>query len=96
LSGLVLLLLPFAATAVLWILGGTAGFVRGIVAFVAALGTWIVMTAGFGSVLLTRAGARSVVVDWSEGDGDPVEPAVDAAPAADADTPVAETDESDG
>ncbi|MDX1395552.1 MAG: hypothetical protein R3195_14285 [Gemmatimonadota bacterium] len=66
LSGLVLLLLPFAATAVLWILGGTAGFVRGIVAFLAAVGTWILMTAGFGSLLLTRAGSRSVVVDWSD------------------------------
>lgn len=80
LSGLVLLLLPFAATAVLWVLGGTAGFVRGIVAFLAAIGTWILMTAGFGSVLLTRAGSRSVVVDWSEGPG-----ATDYAGTADTD-----------
>lgn len=64
LSGLVLLLLPFAAAAVLWVLGGTAGFVRGLVTFVAAVGTWILVTAGFGSVLLTRGGSRSVVVQW--------------------------------
>jgi hypothetical protein len=69
LSGLVLLLLPFAAAAVLWMLGGTAGFVRGLVAFVAAVGTWILATAGFGSVLLTRGGSRSIVVDWSDAHG---------------------------
>ena len=66
LSGLVLLLLPFAAVGVLWLLGGTAGFVRGMVAFVATVGTWILMTAGFGSVLLTRAGSRSIVVEWDD------------------------------
>jgi len=66
LSGLVLLLLPFAAAALLWVLGGTVGFVRGLVTFVAAVGTWILMTAGFGSVLLTRGGSRSIVVDWSD------------------------------
>ena len=86
LSGLVVLLLPFAATAVLWVLGGTAGFVRGMVAFVAAVGTWILVTAGFGGVLLTRAGTRSVVVDWSEGTVDFQEETIaDAAPAHDGD-----------
>lgn len=64
LSGLVLLLLPFAAAAILWIGGGTVDFFRGLLAFVACVGTWIVMTAGFGAVLLTRVGSRSVVVDW--------------------------------
>ena len=79
LIGLVFLLLPFAATAVLWILEGTAGFARMIVAFAAAIGTWVVVTAGFGSVLLTRAGKRSVVVDWADGLVDPRdEPTVDA------------------
>ncbi|MDH3733794.1 MAG: hypothetical protein OEU54_09680 [Gemmatimonadota bacterium] len=77
LSGLVLLLLPFAATGVLWLLGGTAGFVRGMVAFVATIGTWILMTAGFGSVLLTRAGSRSVVVDWTEGSASSFDEMVD-------------------
>jgi len=66
LSGLVVLLIPFAATAVLWVLGGTAVLVRGMVTFVAAVGTWILVTAGFGSVLLTRAGARSLVIDWAD------------------------------
>jgi hypothetical protein len=90
LSGLVLLLLPFAATAILWVLGGSAGFVRGIVAFLAAVATWILMTAGFGSLLLTRAGSRSVVVDWSEPGGmraDPLaEDPVAEGPAAEADS----------
>ncbi len=70
-SGLVLLLLPFAAGAVLWVVGGTLDVVRGLIAFVACAGTWVLGTAGFGSVLLTRAGGRSVVVDWA------AEPAVD-------------------
>lgn len=67
LSGLVLLLLPFAATAILWIGGGTVDFFRGLLAFVACVGTWILVTAGFGAVLLTRLGSRSVVVDWHGG-----------------------------
>ena len=46
-------------------LGGAADFVRGLILFVAIVGTWIVVTAGFGSVLLTRGGGRSVVIDWS-------------------------------
>ncbi|WP_419164761.1 hypothetical protein [Candidatus Palauibacter sp.] len=66
-SGLVLLILPFAAGALLWVFGGAAGFVRGLIFFVAGLGTWVLVTAGFGGVLLTRAGSRSVVVDWSAG-----------------------------
>ncbi|MYE34474.1 MAG: hypothetical protein F4X23_06415 [Gemmatimonadales bacterium] len=64
-SGLALLVLPFAAGAALWVFGGAADFVRGLILFVAIVGTWIVVTAGFGSVLLTRAGGRSVVIDWS-------------------------------
>ncbi|WP_423924394.1 hypothetical protein [Candidatus Palauibacter sp.] len=66
-SGLILLILPFAAGALLWVFGGAAGFVRGLIFFVAGLGTWVLVTAGFGGVLLTRAGSRSVVIDWSAG-----------------------------
>lgn len=95
LNGLVLLLVPFAAAAVLWILGGPAGFVRGIVTFVAAVGTWILVTAGFGSVLLTRAGTRSVVVDWSDGAVEPGdEPILETGPVAETE-PTRETDGSD-
>lgn len=95
LNGLVLLLVPFAAAAVLWILGGPAGFVRGMVTFVAAVGTWILVTAGFGSVLLTRAGTRSVVVDWSDGAVEPGdEPILDTGPVAETE-PTRETDGSD-
>jgi len=81
LSGLVLLLLPFAATAILWIGGGTVDFFRGLLAFVACVATWILMTAGFGAVLLTRVGSRSVVVDW-RGDGPTLDPLVDVEPSA--------------
>ena len=74
-SGLALLMLPFAAGAALWVLGGAADFVRGLILSLSTVGTWIVVTAGFGSVLLTRAGGRSVVIDWSAdsapGDGAP-------------------------
>lgn len=64
LSGLVLLLLPFALAAALWVFGGLLGFLRGLVVFVACVATWVLSTSGFGAVLLTRGGARSVVVDW--------------------------------
>lgn len=65
LSGLALLLLPFAVGSLIWVFGGLLDFLRGIVFFVAAVGTWVLVTAGFGSVLLTRAGSRSIVVDWA-------------------------------
>ncbi len=71
LSGLVLLLLPFALIAMLWVFGGTLGFLRGIATFAACVGTWILVTAGFGGVLLTRGGSRSVVVDWAPGPASP-------------------------
>lgn len=80
-SGLALLMLPFAAGAALWVLGGAADFVRGLILFVAIVGTWIVVTAGFGGVLLTRGGGRSVVIDWSAdsapGDGASAEAGTD-------------------
>ena len=64
LSGLALLLIPFALASALWVFGGLLGFLRGLVAFAACVATWILCTSGFGAVLLTRAGSRSVVVDW--------------------------------
>lgn len=64
-SGLALLLLPFAAGAVMWVFGGAADFARGLIFLVAVVGTWVVVTTGFGGVLLTRAGGSSVVIDWS-------------------------------
>lgn len=96
LSGLVLLILPFAAVAILWVLGGTVDFLRGLIGFVACVGTWVLVTAGFGGVLLTRAGGRSVVVRWESDAGgyapgaatadDPMA-ADEAAAATDAETP---------
>lgn len=58
LSGLALLLLPFALEAVLWVFGGLAGFLRGLVMFAAGVATWVAATTGFGAVLLTRAGTQ--------------------------------------
>lgn len=80
-SGLALLLLPFAATGILWVGGGTVDLFRGLLAFVACVGTWILVTAGFGAVLLTRVGSRSVVVEW-HGDAGAVDPLADAGPRA--------------
>jgi hypothetical protein len=74
LSGLVLLLIPFALASALWVFGGLLGFLRGLVVFVACVATWVLCTSGFGAVLLTRGGSRSVVVDWGatepEGEGE--------------------------
>ena len=89
-SGLALLMLPFAASAALWVFGGAADFVRGLILFVAIVGTCVGVTAGFGAVLLTRVGGRSVVIDWSadnapggaaprEAGADPPPPATDDA-----------------
>lgn len=64
LSGLVLLLIPFVLASALWVFGGWLGFLRGLVVFVAYVATWVLCTSGFGAVLLTRVGSRSVVVDW--------------------------------
>jgi hypothetical protein len=41
--------------------------------FVACVATWILVTSGFGAVLLTRAGSRSVVVDWGPADVEPTD-----------------------
>ena len=70
-SGLALLLLPFAVGAALRVFGGAADLLRGLLMFVAGLGTWVLVTAGFGGVLLTRGGDRSVVVAWSGSEASP-------------------------
>lgn len=88
-SGLALLMLPFAAGAALWVFGGAADFVRGLILFVAIVGTWVVVTAGFGGVLLTRAGGRSVVIDWSADNA----PSGGASTEAGADPPTATADD---
>lgn len=86
-SGLALLLLPFALGAVLRVFGGAADLLRGLLMFVAGLGTWVLVTAGFGGVLLTRGGDRSVVVAWSGAEASPdVAPDAPEASAFGADT----------
>jgi hypothetical protein len=75
----------------LWLLGGLTGFLRGLIEFVASLATWVLMTAGFGAVLLTRAGSRGETVGFgpwaTEGAGEPKEgptPDADGGEASDA------------
>lgn len=80
LSGLALLLLPFAIGSLLWVFGGLLDFLRGIVFFVAGVGTWVLVTAGFGGVLLTRGGSRSIVVDWTAEEVDLTRPATGSGP----------------
>ncbi|WP_420635380.1 hypothetical protein [Candidatus Palauibacter sp.] len=93
-SGLVLLLLPFAAGALLWVFGGAADLLRGLIFFVSGAGTWVLATVGFGAVLLTRAGGRSVVVDWSDGvRPDDVATDVAGEPSPDADNPAPSGDD---
>ena len=58
LNGLGLLLAPFAAGAVLYLLGAMLGFVRGLTFFAAGVLTWAAVTTGFGGIILTRAGSR--------------------------------------
>jgi hypothetical protein len=59
LSGLVLLLIPFALGAVLWVFGGPLSFLRGLTLFAAGLVTWVAVTLGFGAVILSRGGSRT-------------------------------------
>jgi len=59
LNGLGLLLAPFAAGAVLYLLGGMFGFVRGLTFFAAGVMTWAAVTTGFGAIILTRGGGRA-------------------------------------
>ena len=67
LNGLGIMLLPFAAVAVLEVLGGAAPVVRGLTLAAAIAFSWLMGTAGFGAVLLTRGGSRAVVDDWAGG-----------------------------
>ncbi|MFQ5689626.1 MAG: hypothetical protein ACE5HQ_05075 [Gemmatimonadota bacterium] len=79
LSGLALLLAPFALAGLLWIFGGFLGFLRGLVIFVAIAGTCVLTTAGFGAVLITRGGTRRSgarrATEWSPAAPMPDEPA---------------------
>lgn len=59
LSGLVLLLMPFALGSVLWVFGGPLSFLRGLTLFAAGLVTWAAVTLGFGAVILSRGGSRT-------------------------------------
>jgi hypothetical protein len=59
LSGLVLLLMPFALGSVLWVFGGPLSFLRGLTLFAAGLVTWGAVTVGFGAVILSRGGSRT-------------------------------------
>ncbi len=92
-SGLVLLLSPFAIAAALWLLGGLTGFLRGLLEFAACLATWILVTTGFGATLLTRAGTRREEVAFDDWEMAPVDPPAEApvdSPAEDAVDPPAE------
>lgn len=56
LTGLGLLLLPFAVAALLWLFGDLADFLRGLTIFAAVVVTWLATTTGLGAVVLTRGG----------------------------------------
>lgn len=59
LAGLAVLLLPFALAESLHLLGGWMDWFRGITLFLLWTGLWVLGTAGFGAVLLSRAGQRT-------------------------------------
>lgn len=59
-SGLVLLILPFAVESSMWLLGGPGGFLRHLAVIVGCTATWVACTTGFGAVLITRAGTRNL------------------------------------
>ena len=56
LSGLAVLLIPFALAAALQLFGGWLSFLRGLTIFVAVVGTWVAITSGLGAVILARGG----------------------------------------
>ena len=56
LTGLGLLLLPFAVAALLWLFGGLAEFLRGLTIFAGVVVTWLAATTGLGAVVLPRGG----------------------------------------
>ncbi|MEE9577640.1 MAG: hypothetical protein V3W35_09525, partial [Gemmatimonadota bacterium] len=59
LSGLALLLVPFALGAILHLFGGPLSFLRGLTWFAAFLLTWLAVTIGLGAVILSRGGTRT-------------------------------------
>jgi len=56
LNGLLLLLAPFAVASALYLLGGWAGFIRGMIVFAGCVLSWAAATTGLGAVILTRGG----------------------------------------
>ncbi len=59
LSGLVVLLAPFALAETLHVFGGWLGWLRGLIHFAAAVLTWVAVTVGVGAVLISRGGDRA-------------------------------------
>lgn len=59
LSGLVVLLAPFALAETLHVFGGWLGWLRGLLHFASAVLTWVAVTVGLGAVLLSRGGERT-------------------------------------
>ncbi len=59
-TGLGLLLSLFLAGYVIEMAGPWLGFIRGLLIFLAVVATWFALTTGFGAVLLTRFGTRSI------------------------------------
>ncbi|TFG66951.1 MAG: polymer-forming cytoskeletal protein [Gemmatimonadales bacterium] len=55
-NGLLLFMAPFAIASVLHLLGGWAGFIRGLIVFVGVVLSWAAATTGLGAVILTRGG----------------------------------------
>ena len=64
LSGLALLLLPFALGSILYLFGGPLSFLRGLTMFAAGLLSWLAVTVGLGAVILSRGGTRT---DYGKG-----------------------------
>jgi hypothetical protein len=59
LSGLAVLLLPFALAEAFHLFGWWLDFLKGLIHFLAVVGTWVAVTAGLGAVLLSRGGQRT-------------------------------------
>jgi hypothetical protein len=58
-TGLAVLLAPFALGSVLHVFGGLLGFLRGLAFFAAGVLTWAAVSTGIGALLLSRAGTRT-------------------------------------
>lgn len=59
LSGLAVLLLPFALAEAFHLFGWWLDFLKGLVHFLAVVGSWVAVTVGLGAVLLSRGGQRT-------------------------------------